>query len=142
MSKLVGKAAVITGGSRGIGSAIAKRLASEGAEVAITYAGNKAAAEATVSSIKAEGGRAFAFQADAGDNESQRAGIAAAVDALGRIDILIHNAGVTGIAPIDQDSDEAFDRLFAVNVRGLHVGTRAALPHMPNGGRIILLGSI
>ena len=142
MSKLVGKAAIVTGGSRGIGSAIAKRLASEGAEVAITYASNKAAADATVATIKLAGGRAYAFHADAADNESQRAGIAAAATALGRIDILVHNAGVVGIAPIDQDTDEEFDRIFAVNVRGLHVGTRAALPHMPDGGRIILLGSI
>jgi 3-oxoacyl-[acyl-carrier protein] reductase len=139
---LVGKRAVVTGGSRGIGSAIAKRLAAEGAEVAITYAGNKAAADATVAAIEAAGGRAISFQADAGDGDSQRAGIASAAAALGGIDILVHNAGVTNIAPIDQDTDDAFDRLFSVNVRGLHVGTRAALPHMPDGGRIILLGSI
>lgn len=139
---LQGKKAVVTGGSRGIGSAIAKRLAAEGAEVAITYAGNKAAADATVAAIEQGGGRAFAFQADAGDNVSQRAGIEAAASALGRIDILIHNAGIGEIATIDQETDEAFDRLFSVNVRGLHVGTRTALAHIPDGGRIILLGSM
>ena len=139
---LKGKKAVVTGGSRGIGSSIAKRLAADGAEVAITYAGNKAAADATVAAIEAAGGKAVAFQADAGDAASNRAGITAAAKALGRIDILVHNAGIGEIATIDQETDEAFDRLFAVNVRGIHIGTRAALPHMPDGGRIILLGSM
>lgn len=139
---LKGKKAVVTGGSRGIGSAIAKRLAAEGAEVAITYASNKSAADETVAAIEAAGGRAFAFKADAGDNASQRAGIAAAVSALGRIDILVHNAGIGEIVTIDQETDEVFDRLIAINVRGIDVGTRAALPHIPDGGRIILLGSM
>src|ERR1700749_5118690 len=96
---LVGKRAVVTGGSRGIGSAIAKRLAAEAAEGAITYAGNKAAADPTFAAIEAAGGRAISFQADAGDGYSQRAGIASAAAALGGIDILVHNAGVTNISP-------------------------------------------
>lgn len=137
-----GKRALVTGGSRGIGSAIAKRLAADGADVAITYASNRSAADATVAAIKANGRKGFAFQADAGDAASQRAGFEAAIEALGSVDILVHNAGVTGAATIDQDTDEAFDHIFAVNVRGIHVGTRAALPHMPDGSRIILIGSI
>jgi 3-oxoacyl-[acyl-carrier protein] reductase len=139
---LKGKKAVVTGGSRGIGSAIAKRLAADGAEVAITYAGNKAAADATVAIIEQAGGKAVAFQADAGDDASQRAGIEAAASALGGIDIFVNNAGVAEFLTIDQDTDESFTHQFGVNVRGLHVGTRAALAHIPDGGRIILVGSI
>jgi 3-oxoacyl-[acyl-carrier protein] reductase len=139
---LQGKTALVTGGSRGIGSAIAKRLAAEGAAVAITYAGNKAAADATVAAIETAGGTAFAFQADAGDAASQRAGIEQAAAALGGIDILVHNAGVAEFSAVADDSDATFDRQFDVNVKGLHVGTRAALPHLRDGGRIVLIGSI
>lgn len=139
---LQGKKALVTGGSRGIGAAIAKRLAADGAAVAITYAGNKAAADATVAAIEQAGGTAFAFQADAADPVSQRRGIEQAVAALGAIDILVHNAGVAEFSTIVDDTDEAFERQFGVNVKGLHVGTRAALPHLNDGGRIILIGSI
>lgn len=139
---LQGKKALVTGGSRGIGAAIAKRLAADGAAVAITYAGNKSAAESTVAAIEQAGGTAYAFQADASDPASQRAGVAQAAGALGGIDILVHNAGVAEFSPVDQDSDETYDRQFAVNVKGLHVGTRAALPHLADGGRIILIGSV
>lgn len=139
---LLGKKALVTGGSRGIGAAIAKRLAADGAAVAITYAGNKAAADATVAAIEQAGGTAFAFQADAADPASQRAGVEQAAAALGGIDVLVHNAGVAEFSAVEQDTDEIYDRQFAVNVKGVHVGTRAALPHLRDGGRIILIGSV
>lgn len=139
---LQGKKALVTGGSRGIGAAIAKRLAADGAAVAITYAGNKAAADATVAAIKSAGGSAYAFQADAADPVSQRAGVEQAAAALNGLDILVHNAGVAEFSAVTEDTDETFDRQFGVNVKGLHVGTRAALPHLNDGGRIILIGSI
>jgi 3-oxoacyl-[acyl-carrier protein] reductase len=139
---LARKRALVTGGSRGIGAAIAKRLAADGAVVAITYAGNKAAADATVAAIEEAGGTAYAFQADAADPASQRAGVDQAAAALGGIDILVHNAGVAEFSPVAEDTDETYDRQFGVNVKGLHVGTRAALPHLADGGRIILIGSI
>lgn len=139
---LQGKKALVTGGSRGIGAAIAKRLAADGASVAITYAGNKAAADATVEAIASAGGTAFAFQADAADPASQRAGVEQAAAALGGIDILVHNAGIAVFSAVADYTDETYDRLFGVNVKGLHVGTRAALPHLTDGGRIVLIGSM
>lgn len=139
---LKGKKALVTGGSRGIGSAIAKRLAAEGADVAITYAGNQAAADATVAAIESAGGKAVAIQANAGDPESQRTGVEQAIEALGGIDILVNNAGVAEFATIDQDSDDGYDRQFSVNVKGLHVAVRAVVPHLSDGGRIIVIGSI
>lgn len=139
---LQGKKVLVTGGSRGIGAAIAKRLAAEGATVAITYASNGTAADTTVKAIESAGGTAYAFQADAADPTSQRDGVEQAAAALGGIDVLVHNAGVAEFAPVEHDTDVLFDRQFAVNVKGLHIGTRAALPHLSDGGRIILIGSV
>jgi 3-oxoacyl-[acyl-carrier protein] reductase len=139
---LQGKTAIVTGGARGIGAAIARRLGREGADVALTYSGSQAAAEAIAAEIVASGRRAVAIRADAGDAASQRAGFEQAAQALGGFDIVVHNAGVASFAHIEQDSDEAFRKHFAVNVEGVHVGTRAALPHLRDGGRIIVVGSV
>lgn len=140
--KLDGKTALVTGGSRGIGAAIAKRLAEDGAAVAITYATNAVAAQAVVDAIEHAGGKATAIQADAADDAAQQAGVARAAEALGgTIDILVHNAGIAAPGTLEEESDESYARLFDVNVHGLRTGTRAALPHIPDGGRIILIGS-
>ncbi|RDE06865.1 SDR family NAD(P)-dependent oxidoreductase [Sphingomonas aracearum] len=139
---LKGKKAIVTGGSRGIGAAIARQLAAEGADVAITYAGNREGAEVTVAAIEKAGARGFAFQADAANSASQQAGIEQAAAALGGIDILVQNAGVAAFSTLDTDTDDAFDRMFDTNVKGLNVGLRTALPHLGEGGRVILIGSV
>lgn len=139
---LNGKTAIVTGGSRGIGAGIAKKLAADGADVAITYAGNKAAADAVVAEIVAAGRKGFAIQSNAGDPASARAGIDEAAAALGGIDILIHNAGVAEFAPIADASAEVYEKQFSVNVDGVFHGTSAAVPHLRDGGRIIIIGSI
>ena len=140
--KLHDKIAFVTGGSRGIGAAIAKRLAADGADVIITYAGNKAAADATVAAIEAAGRKGLAIQADATDPNAVRASIEQAVSAFGRIDILVHNAGVAEMAPVGEQTHESYSKQFGVNVEGVFVGTTAAVPHIPDGGRIIIIGSV
>ena len=143
MSKrLQGKRAVVTGGSRGIGAAIAKRLAAEGADVVITYAGNSEAAHASVAAIEAEGVKGKAIQADAGDGEAVKRAVDEAAAALGGLDILVHNAGVFGGSPVDQGGYEDYRRVFAVNVDGVAAGTIAAVPHLADGGRVVIVGSV
>jgi 3-oxoacyl-[acyl-carrier protein] reductase len=139
--KLAGKVALVTGGSRGIGAAIAKRLAADGAAVALTHSASPAKADEVVRSIKAAGGKALAIKADAADTEAVRLAVAKTIGAFGGIDILVNNAGVGTIAPIEQFSLEDFDKLIAVNVRGLFVATQEAARHMREGGRIIHIGS-
>jgi 3-oxoacyl-[acyl-carrier protein] reductase len=139
---LQGKKALVTGGSRGIGSAIAKRLAADGAAVAITYAGNKHAADATVAAIEAAGGKGVAIQADAADPAAQRAAVSKAVESLGGLDIVVHNAGLGIFAPVGEDSDDNYVTQFALNVQGVHSGTLEAVKHLPDGGRIIIIGSV
>ena len=146
MGKLDGKRALVTGGSRGIGAAIARRLAADGADVAITYAGNEAAARQVVAALEAAGARGHALQADAADTDAQRAAVARAAEALGGLDILVHNAGIGEFASAaEQDADAAvasYRRQFSVNVDGVFAGTAAAIPLMADGGRIILIGSV
>jgi 3-oxoacyl-[acyl-carrier protein] reductase len=139
--KLSGKVALVTGGSRSIGAAIAKRLASDGASVVITYSASPKNADEVVRSIQAAGGKALAVQADAADEKAVRAAVTKTVTEFGGIDILVNNAGTLAIAPIEQFTIEDFDKSIAVNVRGLFVATQEASKHLRDGGRIINIGS-
>lgn len=140
-SRLDGKVALVTGGSRSIGAAIARRLAADGAAVALTYSASPEKAEQVVQAIEAAGGRAVAIQADVGDPEAVRAAVAETVEAFGGIDILVNNAGVALGGPIDQITFEDYQRMIAVNVTGVFVATQEAARRMTSGGRIIQIGS-
>ncbi|MDF0552695.1 3-oxoacyl-ACP reductase family protein [Kamptonema sp. UHCC 0994] len=139
--RLKNKRALITGGSRGIGAAIVKRLASEGADVALTYTSSPDRANEIVQAVQALGVRALAIQADSAEASAVVAAVERTVSELGGIDILVNNAGVLAIAPIDDFTLADFDRILAVNVRAVFVATQAAVKHMKEGGRIINIGS-
>jgi 3-oxoacyl-[acyl-carrier protein] reductase len=139
---LADKVAMVTGGSRGIGAAIAKRLAREGASVAITYAGSPQKAQEVVTSIEADQRRALAIRADSADAEAVRNAVHETVRTLGRLDVLVSNAGIAIVKPIEEYPLEDFDRMVAVNVRGAFVAAQEASRHMAQGGRIIIIGSI
>ena len=139
---LTGKVALVTGGSRGIGAAIAKRLARDGAAVAITYAHAQQKADEVVHAIEAAGGRALAIRADSADAEAVKSAVAETVRTLGRLDVLVNNAGIAVVMPLDQFSLDDFDRMVAVNVRGVFVAAQEASRHMGEGGRIITIGSV
>ena len=139
--KLAGKVALVTGGSRSIGAAIAKRLAADGAAVALTYSASPGKADEVVRSIQAAGGKALAIKADAADTEAVRLAVAKTIGTFGGIDILVNNAGTGIFAPIEQFSLEDFEKLIAINVRGLFVATQEAARHLREGGRIIHIGS-
>ncbi len=142
MSKsLKDKVALVTGGSRGIGAAIAKRLAADGASVAITYSKGADAAAAVVKSIELNGGRAIAIAADAADAEAVRGAVDKTAAKFGRLDVLVNNAGTAIPMPVEQTTLADFDRVFAINVRGVFVATQAALKYLKAGGRIINIGS-
>ena len=141
MSRLTDKVALVTGASRGIGAAIAKRLAAEGANVAITYAKDAKAAADVVTAIEGTGRKAFAVQADAADADAVRSAVEQTAKTFGRIDVLVNNAGALIPKPFEESTLEDIDRMFDINVRGVLVATQAALKHMPDGGRIISIGS-
>jgi 3-oxoacyl-[acyl-carrier protein] reductase len=141
MSKLTKKVALVTGGSRGIGAAIAKRLAGEGATVAITYAKDADAASSVVKAIEQSGGKAIAIRADAADADAVRGAVEKTVATLGGIDVLVNNAGTAIPKSFEDTTLEELDRLININVRGTMIATQAALKHMKSGGRIIMIGS-
>lgn len=142
LQTLTGKAALVTGASRGIGAAIAKRLAADGAAVAITFSSGQQKANEVVREIEASGGRAIAIQADSSDAAAVKNAVTETVRQLGRIDILVNNAGIARIAPLDQLTLEDFDQSVGVNVRGVFVASQEAARHMTEGGRIITIGSV
>ena len=139
--KLEGKSALVTGGSRGIGAAIAKRLAADGASVAITYAKDASSASAVVKAIEVDGGKAIAIQADAADADAVRNAVEKAVETLGRLDVLVNNSGTAIPKKFEETTLEELDRVIDINIRGTFITTQAALKHMNDGGRIIMIGS-
>jgi 3-oxoacyl-[acyl-carrier protein] reductase len=141
MSKLKGKVAVVTGASKGIGAAIAKSLAAEGASVVVNYASSKAGAEKVVAAITKAGGKAVAVGGDVSKTAEAQGIIDAAIKNYGRLDILVNNSGVYEFTPIESVTEEAFHRMFNINVLGLLLTTQAAVKHLNEGASIINIGS-
>jgi 3-oxoacyl-[acyl-carrier protein] reductase len=139
--KLEGKIALITGGSRGIGAAIAKRLAADGANVAITYTKGADAAASVVKEIERAGGKAIAIQADAADADACKAAVEKTVATFGQLDVLVNNAGTAIPKTFEETTLEELDRVIDINLRGTFFATQAALKHLKSGGRIIMIGS-
>jgi 3-oxoacyl-[acyl-carrier protein] reductase len=141
MSKLTGKVAVVTGASKGIGAAIAKSLAAEGASVVVNYASSKAGADAVVAAITAAGGKAVAVGGDVSKAAEAQGIIDAAIKNYGKLDILVNNSGVYEFSPIDAFTEDAFHKMFNINVLGLLLTTQAAVKHIGEGGSIINISS-
>jgi 3-oxoacyl-[acyl-carrier protein] reductase len=141
MSKLKGKVAIVTGASKGIGAAIAKALAAEGASVVVNYASSKAGADKVVAAITAAGGKAVAVGGDVSKAAEAQGLVDAAIKNFGRLDILVNNSGVYELAPIESVTEESFHKLFNINVLGLLLTTQAAVKHLGEGSSIINIGS-
>lgn len=141
MSDLTNKVALVTGASRGIGAAIAKRLAADGASVAITYSKGAEDAAHVVADIEAAGGKAVAIQADATDSAAVQSAVEKVVSTFGKLDILVNNAGTAIPKPFEDTTIEEIDRVIDLDLRGVLIATQAALKHLPDGGRIISIGS-
>jgi 3-oxoacyl-[acyl-carrier protein] reductase len=142
MSKLQGKVAVVTGASKGIGAGIAKALAAEGAAVVVNYASSKAGADAVVEAIAKAGGRAVAVQGDVSKAKDAEGVVAAAVDTFGRLDVLVNNAGVYDMKPLEAIDEEHYRRQFDTNVLGVLLATKAASPHLGEGSSVINISSV
>lgn len=142
MSKLSGKVAIVTGASKGIGAAIAKALAAEGAAIVVNYASSKSGADAVVAAIASSGGKAVAVQGDVSRKADAQAIVDAAITQFGRLDILVNNSGVYEFASIDEITEEHFHRLFNINVLGTLLTTQAASKHLGDGGSVINISSV
>ncbi|MFC5663760.1 SDR family NAD(P)-dependent oxidoreductase [Kitasatospora misakiensis] len=141
LAKLDGKVALVTGGSRGIGEAVALRLAEDGADVVVTYLGSAERAEAVAAKITAMGRRGWAVRADSADPQEVRAVVAAVAERFGRLDILVNNAGAGFMGPIEDTGLADIDRVLETNVRGPYLFAQAAAAHLAEGGRIVTIGS-
>src|SRR6202451_2178938 len=141
MSKLKGKVAVVTGASKGIGAAIAKSLAAEGASVVVNYASSKAGADKVVAAIAAAGGKAVAVGGDVSKAAEAQGIIASALAHFGHLDILVNNSGIYEFTPIEAVTEESFHKMFNINVLGLLLTTQAAVKHLGEGASIINIGS-
>ncbi|WP_144150529.1 glucose 1-dehydrogenase [Paraburkholderia sp. BCC1885] len=142
MSKLTGKVAVVTGASKGIGAAIAKALAADGASVVVNYASSQAGADAVVAAITQAGGKAIAVGGDVSKAADAQGIINAAIETYGRLDVLVNNSGVYEFAALEEITEEHFHRQFNINVLGLLLVTQAAAKHLGEGASIINIGSV
>ncbi|WP_322045072.1 glucose 1-dehydrogenase [Paraburkholderia sp. J67] len=142
MGKLAGKVAVVTGGSKGIGAAIAKALAAEGASVVVNYASSKAGADAVVAAIASAGGKAVAVGGDVSKAADAQGIVGAAIETYGRLDILVNNSGVYEFAPIEEFTEEQYRRQFDINVLGVLLTTQAAVKHLGEGASIVNVSSV
>jgi len=142
MSKLSGKVAIVTGASKGIGAAIAKSLAANGASVIVNYASSKEGADKVVSAITAAGGKAIAVKGDVSKSAEAKSIVEAAIKTYGRLDVLVNNAGIYDVKPLEEITEEHYHKIFNINVLGLLLVSQAAAKHLTQGGSIVNIGSL